>query len=167
MARNCTVVSATPEEVFAVLADPSYYPRWVVGAKEIRGVEGRWPEPGSTFHHSIGLGPLTLADSTESVEVEPPLRLVLEARGRPLGRARVELTLRPVDGGTEVTMDERASSPPLARLLNPVLDPFVHARNTESLRRLRNLVTPGMESMAPGTRTEEPPGDGCSLAAES
>ena len=136
MARNESVISVPVEQVFAVLADPYRYHEWVVGAKEIRGVDGQWPEPGSVFHHSIGVGPVTLQDNTECLEVEEPHRIMLEARARPLGRARIEMRLTEVEGGTRVTMDEVAVSPPLMKLLNPVIDPLIHARNVEALRRL-------------------------------
>lgn len=144
MATNRTAVDAAPEAVWAVLANAQEYPRWVVGAKGIRAVDGRWPEPGSRFHHSIGLGPLTLQDNTECLLADPPTHLVLEARGRPLGRARIELTLTPVGTGTdvvtEVVMDEVVVSPPLLRLLSSVIDPVTSLRNAESLRRLRGVV---------------------------
>lgn len=136
MARNQTVVHAPIDQVFAVLADPYRYHEWVVGAKEVRGADGPWPAVGSVFHHSLGVGPLTLHDNTECLELDAPHRIVLEARGRPLGRARVEIRLLSVPEGTEVTMDEVAVSPPLVKLLGPILDPLIHIRNVEALRRL-------------------------------
>src|SRR6188472_2881403 len=85
------------ERVFEVISDPRTYPDWLVGAREIRSVDEDWPQPGSRFHHRVGLvGPLTIPDSTSSVEVEPPTRLVLEVRARPLVKGRVEFTLASV-----------------------------------------------------------------------
>ncbi len=72
MARTTIHVIAAPERVFAVLEDPSTYDEWVVGCKEIRGVDGVWPEPGATFHHSVGIGPITVHDSTSVVEAAAP-----------------------------------------------------------------------------------------------
>ncbi|GAC1376381.1 MAG: SRPBCC family protein [Acidimicrobiales bacterium] len=141
MARTQTTVPVPIERVFAVLADPYRYHEWVVGAKEIRDADATWPEVGSLFHHSVGVGPLTLKDNTQCLEVDAPTHIVLEARARPLGRARVDIRLEQVDGGTRVTMDEVATSPPLMKLLNPVLDPLVHVRNVESLRRLTAAAT--------------------------
>lgn len=140
MARNDTFIEATVAEVFAVLADPYRYDDWVVGAKEIRSADASWPTPGSVFHHSVGVGPLSVRDNTKCVEVDPPNRIVLEARARPLGRARVEVLLAPEATGTRVTIDEVGTSPLLVRVLNPLLDPLIHARNAESLRRLHDTV---------------------------
>ncbi len=65
---------------------------------------------------------------------------MLEARGRPLGMARVELLLEAVEGATKVTMIEEATRPAAVRAMNPVLDPLAHSRNTETLRRLEEAT---------------------------
>jgi len=135
MATVTRHIKAPVDDVFAALADPNTYPEWLVGAKVIRSIDRGWPEPGSRFHHRVGLvGPLTIADSTESLEQEPGKRLVLEARARPAGRARVSFDLTPEPGGTLVVMDEVPVGP-LAPL-RPFLDPLTVVRNTKSLREL-------------------------------
>jgi uncharacterized protein YndB with AHSA1/START domain len=110
MAQTTSHVAATPDRVFAALADAWTYERWVVGCKEIRAVDDSWPAPGATFHHSVGLGPITVRDTTTVIECEAPRRIVLRARARPAGVARVELDLAETDGGTEVAMIERPVS---------------------------------------------------------
>jgi len=140
MARTTIQVSAPPERVFDVLADPFTYAQWVVGCKEIRRVDGDWPEPGATFHHSVGLGPITVKDSTSVVECEPQRRLVLRARARPTGVARVELELAARNGGTEVVITERPIEGPPATLHNPLQDWLIDRRNREGLARLKRLA---------------------------
>jgi uncharacterized protein YndB with AHSA1/START domain len=96
-----------PEAVFAALSDPWRFADWVVGAKCIRAVDGSWPQPGSRFHHRFGVGPLTIDDSTVLEEIVPPRHLVLRARARPTGIARVRVELQgTADGGT-VALDGR------------------------------------------------------------
>lgn len=136
VATNQRTIDATPEQIWAVLADPMSYDRWVVGAKDIRTADGTWPEVGSKLHHIIGVGPVQLQDSTKVLESEPPRRLVMEARARPLGIARVELLLEPHGDRTRVTISEEAIRPPAVKAINPALHPLVHSRNTETLRRL-------------------------------
>jgi len=138
----CTerTIAATPEQVWAVLAQPMSYDRWVVGAKDIRAADGTWPETGSSLHHTSGFGPLTLKDKSKVMDAEPPRLLILEARGRPFGAASIELRLEAEGSGTLVTMIEHAVRPALARILNPIVGPLLHARNVESLRRLENLT---------------------------
>ncbi len=82
------------------------------------------------------------------VEVSKPAsRLVLLARGRPLGEARVELDLRSEDGGTRVTMSEAPVSGPGAWVHNRFSEMLLERRNTEALARLAAVVerrtTPG------------------------
>lgn len=132
-------IRAEPEEVFATLADPRTYPRWLVGAKEIRSVDPGFPAPGARFHHVVGLaGPLTVADSTLCEEVDEPRLLRLEARARPAGRAEVTFTLEPHGGGTRVEVRERAVG--LLRVADPALQPAIVLRNRRSLAQLRDLV---------------------------
>jgi uncharacterized protein YndB with AHSA1/START domain len=134
-----TIPHPTPA-VFAVLADPDAYPGWVVGAQRIRGVDGAWPEAGARFHHAIGVWPFRLRDSTEVLEVVPGSRLVLEARARPMGRARVELELRDRGGATEIVMREAPTSGPARLLPRALLAPTIRRRNEVSLDRLARLV---------------------------
>jgi uncharacterized protein YndB with AHSA1/START domain len=135
-------MAASVDDVWAVLADARSYPAWVVGAKEVRSVDAGWPDAGTRFEHTVGAGPFTLDDNTKSLVAEPPHRLVMEARGRPLGRARIELVITSDQAESEVTMSEHVVSPMLLRCLNPLLGPVIRARNVESLRRLSQLVEP-------------------------
>lgn len=123
------------DEVFTALADPRTYPRWLVGAREMRSIDPSWPAPGSSFHHRVGLvGPLSIADSSSSCEIHAPDLLVLEVRARPLGRARVTFRLRTVAAGTEVAFSEEPIG--AARLLAPIAGPLALARNHRSLQNL-------------------------------
>jgi hypothetical protein len=123
-----------------VLTDARSYSLWVVGAKDIRDVEGPWPQPGSRFHHTLGMGPFTLQDNTKSLKAEEGRFLAIEARARPLGRAHVTFTLARVDDGTRVTIDEMFVSPLVVKLFNPLLAPLISSRNVETLRRLASVV---------------------------
>lgn len=130
-----------PEDVFAVLADPWRFADWVVGAKCIRAVDDNWPALGSRFHHRFGAGRFTIDDSTVLEEIEAPHHLVLRARARPTGVARVRLDLAgTADGGTDVEMEECPVSGFARRIDNPVLEGLVILRNRRSLRRLAGLV---------------------------
>ncbi|MBI2709610.1 MAG: SRPBCC family protein [Actinobacteria bacterium] len=140
MARTSVHALVPIERAFAAVADPRTYPEWLVGAKRIRDVDDGWPEPGTRFHHRVGLvGPLTLPDSSTVIEVDAPNRLVLEVRARPLLRGRVTYELARTDGSdgrpaTRISMDER----PLGRLrfVAPLLEPLIRGRNRASLNAL-------------------------------
>ncbi len=142
MSKNRHTIPATPDEVFAVLADARTYEHWVVGCDDLRAVEGDWPAVGSRFFHTVGVGPLKTKDNTKVLEVDPPRRLVLEARARPAGIAKVIFDLRPVDGGqaTEVEIDEYPIRGVAKTIHNPVQDGLIKVRNVETLRRLEKQV---------------------------
>jgi uncharacterized protein YndB with AHSA1/START domain len=133
-------VDATPEDVFAVLADGWSYAGWVVGNTHIRNVDPTWPAVGSCIHHSIGAWPLLIEDTTKVLEVEAPHRLVLEARVRPIGVARVTFRVEARGRRTAVTMTEEAVSGPARALDNAVTGGLLHARNAESLNRLFDIA---------------------------
>jgi NAD(P)-dependent dehydrogenase (short-subunit alcohol dehydrogenase family)/uncharacterized protein YndB with AHSA1/START domain len=141
MARNRVHIDAAPEDVFAVLSNPYCYPEWVVGAAGVRDHDESFPEVGSRFHHEVGTWPLNLKDHTEVVEVEPPHRIVLKAKARPLGTATIAIDLEESAGGTELSMDEHPGDR-LTSLVagNPLADTALRVRNAEALARLKRLV---------------------------
>jgi uncharacterized protein YndB with AHSA1/START domain len=140
VAINETFIDAPPERVFAVLADWRAYGEWVVGSRLIRGADPGFPAAGTRFHHQVGVGPLHLNDHTQVEQIEPPRRLVLRARARPLGTAVVDLRLEPVDGGTKVVMREDPGDPLTALVFMPLTHLLVRGRNVESLRRLKEIA---------------------------
>jgi uncharacterized protein YndB with AHSA1/START domain len=144
MAKNSLTIDAPPADVWAVLADARTYEHWVVGCDDIRGVEGDWPAVGSRFFHTVGVGPVKTKDNTAVVECEPDRRLVLEARARPAGVARVIFTLEQVDGdasiGTNVTIEEFPVKGVAKVIDNPIQDGLIKVRNVETLRRLAKQV---------------------------
>jgi uncharacterized protein YndB with AHSA1/START domain len=140
MASTSTLVAATPDEVWSVLADAWSYPSWVVGTVKIRTADPTWPAPGSKLHHAVGAWPLLLEDESEVLECEPPQRLVLQARGWPAGEARIDVVLQAEGDATRVGMAERPTHGPGAWVHNRLLDAVLTRRMDECLDRLRRLV---------------------------
>ena len=140
MAHNEIAVERTAGQVFEVLADPFAYEDWVVGSSEIRDVEGSWPQPGATFHHTQFVPRIGLKDTTTVLESDPPNRILLCVRARPLVVAEVELTIRANGSGTRVTMVERPVGGVMGPIHNPVFDVGLRLRNAESLRRLKRIA---------------------------
>ena len=131
-------IPAPPEEVFDVLSNTRTYPEWLVGAQRIRAVDPEFPAPGAEFHHSVGPSEaVTVDDSSEVLEVLPPYRLELQVHVGPL-RGIVDFLVAPTGGGSEVRFRERPAG--RARVLLPVLRPFLHARNARSLHQLTEYL---------------------------
>ena len=130
-------VAAPADAVWAVLADGWQYATWVVGASRVRAVDDGWPDTGTRLHHSVGLWPALISDSTVSEECEAPRHLVLTARGWPAGEARVEIEVVPDGPGTcTVSIAEDASSGPGRLVPAPVRQAMILPRNREALKRL-------------------------------
>jgi len=133
-------MDVAPDAVWAALADPGTYGDWVVGSKRIRDADEAWPAPGSRFHHTVGVGPLSVDDHTESLEADAPSLLRLRAKARPFGTAQVTLELAPSAGGTFVRMTENPDGLSTVLGLNPLVHLLTMVRNAESLKRLERLA---------------------------
>ncbi|MEU4622288.1 SRPBCC family protein [Actinoplanes sp. NPDC023801] len=134
-------VNAPPGQVFAVLADGWSYSDWVVGTVHIRDVEPEWPAPGSKLHHKAGPWPLSLHDSSTVLACTPERELKLNAGLWPMGAARVNIRLTPVEGdATRVEIEEEFIAGPLRWVQNKLNDLLLHRRNVESLRRLADIA---------------------------
>jgi len=134
--------SAGVDAVWAVLADGFRYAAWVVGASRVRAVDVGWPEVGSRIHHSVGSWPALLDDVTEVLACEPGRFLTLQARGWPVGEARVELELTPAGpgGGCRLYIREDVTHGPGRLVPQRVRQLAIAPRNAESLQRLAYLA---------------------------
>jgi Polyketide cyclase / dehydrase and lipid transport len=133
-------VSVGADAVWAVLADGGLYPLWVVGATHMRAVDDDWPAVGSQLHHSVGVWPFQLSDSTTVLDVDPGRMLTLQAKAWPAGTARVEIRLEPTAQGCRIHMAEEADRGVGWLVPSLVQAPGILLRNTEALSRLRDIA---------------------------
>jgi len=140
MSDTSRTIHAPADKVWDVLSDGWLYPLWVVGATRMREVDDHWPGVGARLHHSAGVWPLVIDDTTEVVEVEPGRLLSLRARGWPAGEASVVIRLD--DRGTEtlVSIQEDAVSGPGRLVPWVVRTPVLVWRNVEALSRLAAIA---------------------------
>lgn len=148
MAVNVRRLRCTPEDVFRVFADGWTFPSWVVGASRMRDVDAQWPQPGTHIHHSFGVWPAIIDDETIVEELDVPRRIVMRAKGWPLGVARIIMDVRPSGQGCLVRMEEHAIAGPGRFVPRPIMDLLLYWRNAETLHRLAYLA----EGIAPGPK---------------
>lgn len=140
MSTTTRLVHATPDQVWRILADGWTYPLWVVGASRMREVDEHWPEPGAKLYHSVGSWPVLIDDTTSVVEAEPGRSIRLRVRAWPAGEANVTIELDPSGDGTEVVMTEKPVRGPATMIPRALVDPMLHQRNVETLRRLAHVA---------------------------
>ena len=106
--RRRRVLTAPPEAIWEIVADPHHLPRWWPGVKRVEGVaDGRFTQ---VIHTSKGR-PVRVDFATEASE--PPRRRVWrqEIDGTPFARvlaeAVIEIGIEPDGGGSEVTIEHR------------------------------------------------------------
>jgi hypothetical protein len=135
------VVDAPAQAVWDVLADGWDYATWVVGASRVRDVDLTWPEVGARIHHSFGLWPAVVNDTTHVLSSTPPTSLSLRARGWPAGEASVVITLTAdSDESCTVSIEEDAVRGPGTLVPKPLRQLAIGPRNVEALRRLAYLA---------------------------
>jgi hypothetical protein len=132
--------SASVQAVWDVIADGWTYSQWVVGNSRMRAVDPDWPAPGSQIHHSIGLWPLVINDTTTVEACTPLQELVLLAKTRPLGAARITLRLSEIPSGCLIEMAEVPANVPLRWLPDSVGLAAAWPRNRECTWRLAALA---------------------------
>ena len=148
MSKNERQMAATTDQVWQVIADPYAYAHWVVGAKEIRGHQGSWPEKGALLHHTVGTAVANVKDNTEVLEVEARKRLKLRGRVRPIGIVNIVVDIdEEVKGmGATVRIKEAVVAGPISKIPQRLLDPLLALRNAETLRRLERLALKRVET---------------------
>lgn len=140
MATVSAVTTAAPSAVYAVLSNGWCYSNWVVGTSHMRAVDADWPAVGSRLHHASGAWPLAARDESVVEEAFPDRRLVLTARGRPFGQARVVIEIEADGPGSRMTLSETPVAGPGKWLHNPAVEVLLARRNVETLARLAAIA---------------------------
>ena len=112
VARRSRTIDASPQEVWAVIADPHHMPRWWPGVKRMEGVEDdRFTQVLTTKKgRPVRMDFRMLEREPPAPDDDTPGRCVWEQEiegtpfARVLGEAVTEVVLEEADGGTHVTL---------------------------------------------------------------
>jgi hypothetical protein len=148
VATSSIDIDVHADQAWAVIAEPTTYPRWLVGTQRILAIDPGFPSRGTSFRHEVGVGPFRLRDVSTVIESHPRnRRLVLQVRARPvIGAATVEMSVLAARvGGARVTIKEVPRRILGSVLLAPLAERMIKARNARSLANLRDLLeVPGV-----------------------
>ncbi|MFD0263771.1 SRPBCC family protein [Kitasatospora indigofera] len=141
MAVRHQLIERSPQQVWAVLAEPRRYPDWVVGVADSAPGQGDWPLVGSDLSYQVVLGPWKCGGRTVVRRSEAPHLLELEADSGALGTARIALEVRPWgEKESLVILDEHPLRGAAGTLHNVAVDAFIQVRHRSMLKRLANVV---------------------------
>ncbi|WP_328916560.1 MULTISPECIES: SRPBCC family protein [unclassified Streptomyces] len=149
MAVRHQLIDRPPEQVWAVLADPTRYNDWVVGVHDSKPGPPGWPGLDAYLEYSIRLGPWTGHGRTVVRRVEPPRLLELEADSGPLGTARIAIEVRPWGEESLVVVDEHPLRGAAGLLHNAAVDALVQLRHRSMLTRLAKVVRQDADEHVP------------------
>ncbi|MEV1008475.1 SRPBCC family protein [Streptomyces sp. NPDC049881] len=155
MASRPTLVRRTPETVWAFLADPANFARWVVGTQRSDPLDDRWPAVGAAMRYTMGFGPLRGTGRTVVRVSEPARRLELEAQTKGLGTARIALEIRPWGEQSLLIIDEHPLTGPGGILHNRLADAFLQVRHRRMLHNLTSLVESATEHESEASARQE------------
>ena len=115
--RRSRVVDAPPDRLWEVVADPYHLPRWWPGIERVEAVGRRgWTE---LMRTKKGRG-VRADQRVEESEAPRVLRWSQELEGTPFARlldeAVTEVSLKPEEGGTRVTIELRRRLRGMSRL---------------------------------------------------
>ena len=140
-----TTIDRSPDEVFAVVADPATMPLWYDAVTQVTQSSPGPATTGATYQITRSLPGGRARNDVEICEHTPHRRVNLESRDGPTP-FRYRYTLAPHCGGTTLTLDARING---AGLPGPVshLDPlatqlFKHAMR-RNLHQLKQLIEHG------------------------
>ncbi|MGW2343362.1 SRPBCC family protein [Streptomyces sp. NPDC001661] len=140
MARTRRLILSSPAEVWALLSDGYRYGEWVTGTKQVLDVDPAWPDVGTALKVRVGLGPLTLDDTSTVRICEPEHRLELEAKADPFGAARIAMNLIPWAEHTLFVLDWHPLRGPGTRMHGLPVDYLVAVRNGMMLTKLARIA---------------------------
>ena len=136
MAVRHRLIKASPDRVWAVLADGSRYAQWVVGTAASQPKDGEWPQESASISYQIRLGPFEVGNETVVRRCVEGSVLELEANAGPLGTARICIELRKWGEYCLVIVDEHPLQGTGGALHNLGFEALIQLRHRAMLARL-------------------------------
>jgi uncharacterized protein YndB with AHSA1/START domain len=136
---DTTDIPAPPEEVFAVLTDPSRSPEW-------QSTHSGWPdgepgamEPGESFRQQVTMMGMPAEVSWTVKRVESPSALELEGTG-PMGTTlRTSFQVESTSDGSQLTVENELAGGALDGPMGPTVAQASQTAQQQSLEKLKGL----------------------------
>ncbi len=138
-----TIVDASPEETWDVLADIPLQPEWMHEMKEVRMSTPGPARVGSRGEATVRIFGIGVTDPVEVTAFEPPTRFAIRHEGVFSGEGTITLEPGAARTTTIVRWDETLVPPLLPELGTLVLAPILRSIFQADLHRLKRLVETG------------------------
>lgn len=136
-----TLINASPDRVWAVIADLEAQPRWMTDALEVRVETGKPYGVGTTARVPTRIAHVTVEDRIEVTAWEPPHQLGIRHVGR-LFSGDADIRIEAAGAGSRLTWREYLQ-PPLGLLGRAGFwfgRPVLRRQFGDDLKRLKTLV---------------------------
>jgi uncharacterized protein YndB with AHSA1/START domain len=140
--RAATTIAASPDEVFACLADYERAEVFIEGLEQLTPTGAKTEGEGAQFDAVLKVGPRTLRTTIEISAVEPGRSITWSSAGDD-GQS-LTFELRPERDETSVSLEVSYEEPGGIGgvLIAPFVEQTVRVRSTSALERLREHVSP-------------------------
>ncbi len=143
-----TSIARPPDAVFALMTDVDRLPAWAATVVETRDLSHPTLEVGCTFRQTFRVLGHELDSEWRVTEFDPPRRVTYEASSAEGGRLEMVQTVRPLEQGSEVTLEIDYELP--GGILGRIADRVIAERQNEhdaerSLEALKRIAEVGGE----------------------
>jgi uncharacterized protein YndB with AHSA1/START domain len=137
------IVRATPDEVFAFLADLENWPRWQSDMKSAALAEGEKGQVGAVYRYLSKAMGMTFDSTVRLTRVDPPREVAFEGEWTGMIRPNGRYLVAPAPEGSRVTLNPRPEVRGIGRIMEPLIAFMGRRLNREHLKALRQVLEKG------------------------
>jgi uncharacterized protein YndB with AHSA1/START domain len=131
------IVRASPEQVYAFLADLENWPRWQSDMETTKLVEGERGAPGARYHYVSKAMGQTFDSTVRVVRAEAPREVAFEGEWTGMIRPSGSYLIEPAPDGARVTLNPHPEARGIGKILAPLIGMMIKRLNRQHLDALR------------------------------
>lgn len=132
-------IPATPDQVFAVLADPDHGPEWMPAVQKVERLDDRPFGVGTSWRETRKAGKRTMESTIRVVECERGSRVALRVESRGM-EGDMAFTLTPTGPGAQVHYRAEMKGRGFMRLMSGTINRMMAQEDSDLLERLKAQV---------------------------
>lgn len=133
-------VHASPDKVYAFLADLANWPHWQSDMKLTELMEGEAGKPGARYRYISKAMGQTFDSTVRIVKAEAPREVTFEGEWTGMIRPSGGYLAEPAADGTRVTLNPHPEARGFGKVMAPILGMMIKRLNEKHLEDLRKAV---------------------------